>query len=68
VAVIGALFIHRLNAKLAAHLPAAAAGHAAAQVTSLTPQSLSHLPAGLREVVKVAFAQALPPIYLYLVP
>jgi EmrB/QacA subfamily drug resistance transporter len=68
VALIGALFIHRLTSKLAAHLPAAAAGHATAQVTSLTPQSLSHLPAALREVIKVAFAQSLPPIYLYLVP
>jgi predicted MFS family arabinose efflux permease len=39
VALIGALFIHRLHGQLSAHLPASAAGHlSAAQVSSITPQ------------------------------
>jgi EmrB/QacA subfamily drug resistance transporter len=68
VALVGALFIHRLTARLAAHLGRAAASHATATVTSVTPQSLSHLPAAIQLAIKTAFAQALPPIYLYLVP
>ena len=68
VALVGALFIHRLTARLAAHLGRAAAAHATATVTSVTPQSLSHLPAAVQLAIKTAFAQALPPIYLYLVP
>jgi transposase len=68
VALIGALFVHRLEARLAAHLPTAAAATATSRITSLTPQSLGHLTAALRHTIAVAFAQALPPIYLYLVP
>jgi EmrB/QacA subfamily drug resistance transporter len=68
VALVGALFIHRLTARLAAHLGPSAAAHATATVTSVTPQSLSHLPAAVQLAIKTAFAQALPPIYLYLVP
>ncbi len=68
VALIGALFIHRLEARLAAHLPPAAAAHATSAVTSITPRSLSQLPAAFQLAIKTAFAQALPPIYLYLVP
>jgi hypothetical protein len=46
VALIGALFVHRLGGQLAAHLPASAAGHLSAhQVGSITPQGLAHLPA-----------------------
>ena len=38
VALIGALFIHRLDGQLGAHLPASGAGHlSAAQVSSITP-------------------------------
>ncbi len=68
VALIGALFVHRLTARLVAHVGPAAAAHATAAVTSVTPQSLSHLPAAFQLAIKTAFAQALPPIYLYLVP
>ena len=68
VALVGALFIHRLTARLAAQLGRAAAAHATATVTSVTPQSLRHLPAAVQLAIKTAFAQALPPIYLYLVP
>jgi EmrB/QacA subfamily drug resistance transporter len=69
VALIGALFIHRLDGQLAAHLPASGAGHlSAAQVSSITPQGLAQLPAPLRHVIASGFAQALPPIYAYLIP
>ena len=69
VALIGALFIHRLDGQLSAHLPASAAGHlSAAQVSSITPQGLAQLPAPLRHVIATAFAHALPPLYAYLIP
>ena len=65
VALIGALFIRRLGA----HLPASGADHlSAAQVSSITPQGLAQLPAPLRHVIATAFAQALPPLYAYLIP
>jgi len=69
VALIGALFIHRLDGQLSARLPASGAGHlSAAQVSSITPQGLAQLPAPLRHVIASAFAQALPPLYAYLIP
>jgi EmrB/QacA subfamily drug resistance transporter len=68
VALVGALFIHRLGQRLAAHLPTAAAAHISAQVRSITPQGIAHLPAAIRHSIVVAFAEALPPIYAYLVP
>jgi EmrB/QacA subfamily drug resistance transporter len=69
VALIGALFIHRLHGQLAARLPATGAGHlSAAQVSSITPQGLAHLAAPLRHVIAATFADALPPIYAYLIP
>jgi hypothetical protein len=69
VALIGALFIHRLDGQLSAHLPASAAGHlSAAQVSSITPQGLAQLPAPVRHVIALAFAHALPPLYAYLIP
>jgi hypothetical protein len=69
VALVGALFIHRLNGQLGAHLPASGAGHlSAAQASSITPQGLAQLPAPLRHVIALAFAHALPPLYAYLIP
>jgi hypothetical protein len=69
VALIGALFIHQLDGQLGAHLPASGAGHlSAAQVSSITPQGLAQLPAPLRHVIASTFAQALPPLYAYLIP
>jgi hypothetical protein len=69
VALIGALFIHRLDGQLSAHLATPAAGHlSAAQVSSITPQGLAQLPAPLRHVISLAFAHALPPLYAYLIP
>ena len=68
VALIGALFIKRLHERLTQGLPQAAASHAATAITSVTPQALSRLPAAFQLAIKTAFASALPPIYIYLVP
>jgi EmrB/QacA subfamily drug resistance transporter len=65
VALIGALFIHRLTSSLAA-LPSFA--HAGGGVASITPQGLAHFPVPVRHAIELAFAQALPPIYSYLIP
>jgi hypothetical protein len=35
---------------------------------SITPQGIAHLPAQVRHLIVVAFAEALPPIYAYPVP
>ena len=66
VALIGALFIHRLTSRLTILLPGF--GHAGDRVASITPQDLAHLPPATRQVIELAFAQALPPIYGYLIP
>jgi EmrB/QacA subfamily drug resistance transporter len=66
VALIGALFIHRLTNRLTVLLPGFA--HAGSRVASITPQDLAHLPPPIRQVIELAFAQALPPIYAYLIP
>jgi len=68
VALIGALFIHRLDLRLATHLPPAAAARVSKQVSSITPQAVTHLPAQVRHDIVTAFATALPPLYAYLVP
>jgi hypothetical protein len=69
VALIGALFIHRLDGQLDAHLPASGPGHlSAAQVSSITPQGLGHLAPPFRHIIAAAFTEALPPIYAYLIP
>jgi MFS family permease len=69
VALVGALFIHRLDGQLAAHLPASGGGHlSAAQVSAITPQGLAHLAVPLRHIIATSFATALPPIYAYLIP
>jgi EmrB/QacA subfamily drug resistance transporter len=45
VALIGALFIHRLDGQLATRLPPSGAGHlSAAQVSSITPHGLAQVP------------------------
>jgi MFS family permease len=69
VALIGALFIHRLNGQLATHLsPAAAEQLKGVQISSITPQGLTQLPSAIRQAIVEAFAYALPPIFAYLVP
>ncbi|MDF3292540.1 DHA2 family efflux MFS transporter permease subunit [Streptomyces sp. RB6PN23] len=64
-AVFGTLFAHRLTARLAVRLP-----HSARlpNPDSITPQLVHALPAPLRDGYVRAYAEAMPRIYLYLVP
>jgi hypothetical protein len=69
VALIGALIIHRLNGQLATHLSTAAASQLnGLQISSITPQGLAQLPTVTRQAIVESFANALPPIFAYLVP
>jgi EmrB/QacA subfamily drug resistance transporter len=67
VSLIGALFVHRLTSDLAADMPGAGA-RIGRGISSLTPQVLSQMPAAVRAAIARAFAQALPPIFGYLIP
>ncbi|MEU1626119.1 MFS transporter [Streptomyces sp. NPDC020096] len=64
-AVFGTLFAHRLTARLTVQLP-----HSARlpNPDSITPQLVHALPAPLRDGYVRAYAEAMPRIYLYLVP
>ncbi|MEU7134344.1 MFS transporter [Streptomyces sp. NPDC046261] len=64
-AVFGTLFAHRLSAALAAELPPRAGLPAP---DSITPQLVHALPAPLRDGYVRAYADAMPRIFLYLVP
>ncbi|MET8160233.1 MDR family MFS transporter [Sphaerisporangium sp. NPDC005289] len=62
--LVGSIFIHRLSDALAAsgaRLPASG-------VNAMTPQMVHNLPPSVRQVIARAYAQALPPIFLYVVP
>ncbi|MEU4209457.1 MFS transporter [Streptomyces sp. NPDC026206] len=64
-AVFGTLFAHRLSAALATELPPRAGLPAP---DSITPQLVHALPAPLRDGYVRAYAEAMPRIFLYLVP
>ncbi|MET7984474.1 MULTISPECIES: MFS transporter [unclassified Streptomyces] len=66
-AVFGTLFAHRLADALADRLPARAGG-AAPDPESITPQLVHAMPAALRDRYIGAYADAMPRIFLYLVP
>ncbi|MGM1075056.1 MFS transporter [Streptomyces sp. H28] len=66
-AVFGTLFADRLTDALADRLPAVAGG-ALPDAESLTPQAVHALPPGLRDAYIQAYADAMPRIFLYLVP
>ncbi|MEV3857216.1 MFS transporter [Streptomyces sp. NPDC050095] len=65
-AVFGTLFAGRLTDALADRLPATGAGLPDAE--SITPQLVHAMPAALREPYIEAYADAMPRIFLYLVP
>ncbi|AEW97229.1 MULTISPECIES: MFS transporter [Streptomycetaceae] len=65
-AVIGALFTHRLAARLAAGPPATDAPPP--DPDSLTPRLVHAIPPALRTAYVHAYATAMPRIFLYLVP
>ena len=64
-AVLGSLLAERLTGSLAERLPA---GTGLSDPESLTPRLVRMLPAGLREGYTAAYADALPRIFLPLVP
>lgn len=64
-AVFGTLFADRLGDALADRLPA---GAALPDPESITPQLVHALPAHLRDGYVLAYADAMPRIFLYLVP
>ncbi|QDP98233.1 MFS transporter [Microlunatus elymi] len=64
-AVVGSVFIHRLTDKLASKVPPGT--HVPAS-NSITPAMINKLPEQVQVIFRHAFADALTPIYLYLVP
>ncbi|GII85717.1 hypothetical protein Ssi03_37070 [Sphaerisporangium siamense] len=62
--LVGAVFINRLSDAIAAggaRLPVR-------DVNAITPQMVQHLPPPVRTAIARAYAQALPPIFLYVAP
>ncbi|MEU9339404.1 MFS transporter [Streptomyces sp. NPDC048290] len=66
-AVFGTLFADRLTDALADRLPRAP-GTALPDAESITPQAVHALPPALRDAYIQAYADAMPRIFLYLVP
>ncbi|WP_436318616.1 MFS transporter [Streptomyces nodosus] len=66
-AVFGTLFASRLSDSLAERLPARA-GAGLPDADSITPQLVHALPPALRDAYLAAYADAMPRIFLYLVP
>jgi EmrB/QacA subfamily drug resistance transporter len=65
--IVGALFASRLATKVTELLPPGAAGHMPS-VQALTPKELDSLPPMIEHALATAYSDALPPIYLGLVP
>ncbi|NLU72822.1 DHA2 family efflux MFS transporter permease subunit [Streptomyces sp. HNM0575] len=66
-AVFGTVFVRRLTDELARRLPHDAP-RGLPDPSSLTPQTVHRLPGPLREIYVQAYADAMPRIFLYLVP
>ncbi|MER7982224.1 MFS transporter [Streptomyces sp. NPDC095817] len=66
-AIFGTLFANRLADALAERLPARA-GAPAGEAESITPQLVHAMPAALRDQYIGVYADAMPRIFLYLVP
>ena len=65
--IVGALFASRLTSKIS-HLLPPGSGARLPNVQALTPKELGSLPAAVQHALVTAYAYALPPIFLYLVP
>jgi len=63
-AVVGSVFATRLTAQLADTF--GSGGNA--EANSLTPAAINALPTELHDLISTAYAEALAPIYLFLVP
>jgi EmrB/QacA subfamily drug resistance transporter len=70
VAVFGTIFTTRLTANLKDVFSSAGASSSSAANSTATidPQTLSHLPAAIRDGVVTAYADALAPVFWYLLP
>ena len=62
--LVGAVFIHRLSDAIRA----AGASVPVRDVNAITPQMVHQLPPPVRAAIARAYAQALPPIFLYVAP
>jgi EmrB/QacA subfamily drug resistance transporter len=63
-AIVGSLFVTRLTASLADNF----GGTAPEGTNSLTPAAINALPTEIHDAIAAAYADALAPVYLYLVP
>ncbi|GAA3746913.1 EmrB/QacA subfamily drug resistance transporter [Spinactinospora alkalitolerans] len=72
ISVFGALFVGRLNDQMASLPPEAAGGiqvqGGEAGISSLTPEMLKAFPPQVQDFIVRAFAEAMPPIFLFAVP
>jgi EmrB/QacA subfamily drug resistance transporter len=70
VAVFGTIFTTRLSENLTTVFTnaGASASDAAASTSTLDPQTLSQLPDGVRDGIVTAYADALAPVFWYLLP
>lgn len=66
-AVVGSIFVNRLTSRLASDLPQGAGIHIT-NINAITPALVHSLPGPVRDGFIHAYASALPPIFLYLVP
>ncbi|MGH3503257.1 MAG: MDR family MFS transporter [Nocardioidaceae bacterium] len=66
--VVGALFASRLTDRLTSDLPPGVSSAKLPNVNGITPDMLDQLPPPIRHALISAFAEALPPVFLYLVP
>lgn len=69
IALFGSLFISRLTEQFA-EIAAASGGASGAPegISSLTPEMLKALPVDVQHLIAGAFAEALPPIFVYGIP
>src|SRR5699024_1379800 len=67
-ALIGSMFVSRLTSDLSDRLPADAASKVGEQAGSITPDQLAQLPTEIAHTIVVSYADALIPLYRYLVP
>src|SRR5699024_9369315 len=67
-ALIGSMFVSQLTSDLSDRLPADAASKVGEQAGSITPDQLAQLPPYIAHTIVVSYADALIPLYRYLVP